>query len=139
MPNTGEVQHRGFKNKIYLKKLGEYELDALQKETKRRWAHDELSFSRHNPQKQFTQHRQKRKVAPAYPQLQRKRKNPALQHDAGSPSIRRNKLAPFSTLGKPTCGFNFSRDTDNRKQNFGIMPTNLVKWRSDKLEKEIIH
>ena len=62
MPNTGEVQHRGFKHQIYLKKLREYELDALQKETKRRWAHDELSFSRYNPQKHFTQHQQQRFV-----------------------------------------------------------------------------
>lgn len=41
-----------------------------------------------------------------------------------------NSLAPFSTVGKPTCGFFFSRITDNKKKKFGIPPTNLVKWRS---------
>lgn len=53
----------------------------------------------------------------------------------GVQSLQRNKLAPFKTLGKPTCGFNFSRETDNRKKKFGIMPSNLVKWRSEKIEK----
>ena len=41
-----------------------------------------------------------------------------------------NSIAPFSTVGKPTCGFFFSRETDNKKQKIGIPPTNLVKWRS---------
>lgn len=41
-----------------------------------------------------------------------------------------NSLAPFTTVGKPTCGFFFSRGTDNKKKKFGIPPTNLVKWRS---------
>jgi len=40
-----------------------------------------------------------------------------------------NSLAPFSTFGKPTCGFFFSRVTDNKKKNFGIPPSDLVKWR----------
>lgn len=41
-----------------------------------------------------------------------------------------NSMAPFSTVGKPTCGFFFSRKTDNKKKKIGIPPTNLVKWRS---------
>jgi len=41
-----------------------------------------------------------------------------------------NSIAPFSTVGKPTCGFFFSRVTDNKKKKIGIPPTNLVKWRS---------
>lgn len=41
-----------------------------------------------------------------------------------------NSLAPFTTVGKPTCGVFFSRVTDNKKKKFGIPPTNLVKWRS---------
>ena len=41
-----------------------------------------------------------------------------------------NSIAPFSTVGKPTCGFFFSRITDNKKKKIGIPPTNLVKWRS---------
>lgn len=41
-----------------------------------------------------------------------------------------NSLAPFASLGKPTCGFFFSRDTDNKKRRTGIPPTNTVKWRS---------
>lgn len=41
-----------------------------------------------------------------------------------------NSIAPFSTVGKPTCGYFFSRVTDNKKKKIGIPPTNLVKWRS---------
>lgn len=41
-----------------------------------------------------------------------------------------NSLAPFYTEEKPTCGFFFSRGTDNKKKKFGIPPSDLVKWRS---------
>lgn len=41
-----------------------------------------------------------------------------------------NSIAPFYTHEKRTCGYFFSRDTDNRKRNFGIPPSNLVAWRS---------
>lgn len=41
-----------------------------------------------------------------------------------------NALAPFSTLGKYTCGYYFSRDTDNKKRKTGIPPSDLVAWRS---------
>ena len=40
-----------------------------------------------------------------------------------------NSTAPFYTMQKPTCGFYFSRVTDNKKKNFGIPPANLVLWR----------
>lgn len=42
----------------------------------------------------------------------------------------RNCIAPFSSLGKPTCGHFFSRETDHRKRKTGIPPSNLVEWRS---------
>lgn len=41
-----------------------------------------------------------------------------------------NSVAPFATLEKPTCGYFFSDRTDNRKKNFGIPPSDLVKWRT---------
>ncbi|GFN77836.1 RNA-directed DNA polymerase from mobile element jockey-like [Plakobranchus ocellatus] len=41
-----------------------------------------------------------------------------------------NSLAPFYTHEKRTCGYFFSRETDNRKKNFGIPPSDLVAWRS---------
>ncbi|KAL8560203.1 hypothetical protein ACOMHN_021697 [Nucella lapillus] len=41
-----------------------------------------------------------------------------------------NSLAPFYTLAKPTCGYFFSRQTDNKKRNFGIPASDMVKWRS---------
>ena len=41
-----------------------------------------------------------------------------------------NSMAPFTTVGKPTCGYFFTRDTDNKKKKIGIPPTNLVKWRT---------
>lgn len=42
-----------------------------------------------------------------------------------------NSLAPFSTLGKYTCGYYFSRATDNKKRKTGIPPSDLVSWRSN--------
>jgi len=41
-----------------------------------------------------------------------------------------NSIAPFYTHEKRTCGYFFSRDTDNKKRNFGIPPSDLVAWRS---------
>ena len=41
-----------------------------------------------------------------------------------------NSVAPFCTEGKPTCGYYFSRGTDNKKKAIGIPPSDLVKWRS---------
>ncbi|ELT96780.1 hypothetical protein CAPTEDRAFT_225125 [Capitella teleta] len=41
-----------------------------------------------------------------------------------------NSVAPFATMGKPTCGFFFSRGTDHRKRNFGIPATNVAAWRT---------
>ncbi len=41
----------------------------------------------------------------------------------------RNKLAPFWTMEKPTCGVRFSRETDNKKKKMDIEPSNLVRWR----------
>eukprot|EP00058_Branchiostoma_floridae_P022374 XP_002607864.1 hypothetical protein BRAFLDRAFT_117275 [Branchiostoma floridae] len=41
-----------------------------------------------------------------------------------------NSLAPFSTLQKPTCGYYFSREIDQKKKCIGIPATNIVKWRS---------
>jgi len=41
-----------------------------------------------------------------------------------------NSIAPFATLEKPTCGFFFSDLTNNKKRNFGIPASDLVKWRT---------
>lgn len=41
-----------------------------------------------------------------------------------------NSLAPFYTMAKPTCGYFFSRDTNNKKRKFGIPASDLVQWRS---------
>ncbi|KAK2162750.1 hypothetical protein LSH36_92g02019, partial [Paralvinella palmiformis] len=41
-----------------------------------------------------------------------------------------NSIAPFASLGKPTCGYFFNDRTDHRKKNFGIPPSDLVKWRN---------
>lgn len=48
----------------------------------------------------------------------------------GGEKVLVNSLAPFYTEEKPTCGFFFSRSTDNKKKKFGIPPSDLVKWRS---------
>lgn len=47
-----------------------------------------------------------------------------------NPKATGNSLAPFYTHEKRTCGYFFSRETDNRRKNFGIPPSDLVAWRS---------
>ena len=42
-----------------------------------------------------------------------------------------NSLAPFASLGKPTCGFFFTRNISHNKRLIGINATNTVKWRSN--------
>jgi hypothetical protein len=42
-----------------------------------------------------------------------------------------NSLAPFASLGKPTCGFFFTRNISHKKRLIGINATNTVKWRSN--------
>lgn len=48
----------------------------------------------------------------------------------GGEKVLVNSIAPFYTEEKPTCGFYFSRGTDNKKRKFGIPPSDLVKWRT---------
>ncbi|KAK7503231.1 hypothetical protein BaRGS_00005496 [Batillaria attramentaria] len=50
--------------------------------------------------------------------------------DRSKSSSTSNSLAPFYTMAKPTCGYFFSRETDNKKKRFGVPPSDLVKWRS---------
>ena len=42
-----------------------------------------------------------------------------------------NSMAPFASLGKPTCGFFFTRNISHKKRLIGINATNTVKWRSN--------
>jgi len=42
-----------------------------------------------------------------------------------------NSLAPANSLGKPTCGFFFTRNISHKKRLIGINATNTVKWRSN--------
>ena len=50
---------------------------------------------------------------------------------AGMWKCNRNSVPLFATLGKPTCGYYFSFNTDHKKRLIGIPPSNLVKWRSN--------
>eukprot|EP00057_Strongylocentrotus_purpuratus_P002906 XP_003725491.1 PREDICTED: uncharacterized protein LOC100888047 [Strongylocentrotus purpuratus] len=49
--------------------------------------------------------------------------------DAHIPLVALNSLAPFATTYKPTCGYFFSRSTNNKKKQMGIPATDLVKYR----------
>ena len=42
-----------------------------------------------------------------------------------------NSLAPFSTMGKPTCGYFFSEATNHLKLKSDVQSSNLTKWRSN--------
>jgi len=61
------------------------------------------------------------------PGLARQSSQPAMPGRSCSVS---NSMAPFSTLGKPTCGYFFNRGTDNKKRKFGIPPSNVMQWRN---------
>ena len=41
-----------------------------------------------------------------------------------------NSIAPFHTIMKPTCGYFFNREGDNRRKKLGIPAADLVAWRS---------
>ena len=43
----------------------------------------------------------------------------------------KNTIAPFASLGKPTCGYFFTRNIGHQKRLIGINATNTVKWRSN--------
>lgn len=55
--------------------------------------------------------------------------NPAAPAGVHHGTVKTNSVAPFATLAKPTCGFFFSRITDNKKRRTGIPSADLVKWR----------
>merc|ERR1712243_24819 len=48
-----------------------------------------------------------------------------------------NSIWPFCTMEKPSCGYFFSRSTDNKKR-LGIPSTNTVKWRNGELNHAIL-
>lgn len=39
-----------------------------------------------------------------------------------------NRESPFYTMQKPTCGYNFSRQTDHRISKLGIPYADLTRW-----------
>uniref|UniRef100_A0A8C5TEF9 Uncharacterized protein n=1 Tax=Malurus cyaneus samueli TaxID=2593467 RepID=A0A8C5TEF9_9PASS len=41
-----------------------------------------------------------------------------------------NTLAPFTTLQKPSCGFQFQESTQHRRQRMDVDSANVAKWRS---------
>ena len=51
-----------------------------------------------------------------------------------------NSISPFHTLSmKPTCGYYFSRETDNRKMRIGVLPSDLTAWRSVRPQTQHTH
>jgi len=40
-----------------------------------------------------------------------------------------NTLSPFSTMRRPTCGYGFSHDTDNRRHPLDVPAADLTRWR----------
>ena len=44
--------------------------------------------------------------------------------------VTHNTGSPFCTLQKPTCGSNFSPDTNHKKQKQGVQPADIPKWQN---------
>merc|ERR1712113_330346 len=132
MPNTGMINNHTYKceecrhsfQKIWLPTNACCRISKIQDRT-----NDALQSAR------FSRHSRHKANSPAAEPPHPGGLGSSLTTKDSSQAPQRNKLAPFKTLGKPTCGFNFSRETDNRKKKFGIMPSNLVKWRSEKIER----
>lgn len=56
---------------------------------------------------------------------------PPLAEEFNDSGRKKNDVAPFLTFQKPTCGFFFSRETDNRKIKHGLAPADLPSWGVD--------
>eukprot|EP00116_Pleurobrachia_bachei_P011488 sb/3471750/ len=48
--------------------------------------------------------------------------------------VTHNTESPFSTLQKPTCGSNFSPETNHKKYKHGVLPADLSKWQNKNLQ-----
>ena len=72
----------------------------------------------------------------SYPEFQPAIKLPVERQNVAAAMwmTNKNSIAPFASLGKPTCGYFFSRATDNKKRLIGILPTNTVQWRTNELQ-----
>lgn len=44
--------------------------------------------------------------------------------------VTHNRGSPFCTLQKPTCGSNFSPDTNHKKHKQGVQPAEIPKWQN---------
>ena len=56
-----------------------------------------------------------------------------MMHESGKNAMWKsdnNSLKPFDSLGRPKCGYYFSYAADNKRRLIGIMPSNVVAWRS---------
>lgn len=50
---------------------------------------------------------------------------------ASAMAVLDNSINPFHTAAiKPTCGYFFSQNTDNKRYKIGIHSSNLTAWRS---------
>ena len=47
----------------------------------------------------------------------------------------RNSLSAYAILGRPQCGNFFDYDRDNKRRRHGVLPSNIVKWRSHVLTR----
>lgn len=138
MPNTGMINNQTFKCEQCRKNFNDIWLpsNACCQISKIRERDQDLRYSRHSQKPSLMKQKDREFEESFSSQSQQAFGSGATSVIADkSQKSQRNKLAPFKTLGKPTCGFNFSRETDNRKKNFGIMPSDLVKWRSEKIER----
>ncbi|PAA72210.1 hypothetical protein BOX15_Mlig030980g3 [Macrostomum lignano] len=56
---------------------------------------------------------------------------PPLAEEFNDSDRKKNDVAPFLTFQKPTCGYFFSRETENRKIKHGLAPADLPLWGAD--------
>lgn len=63
--------------------------------------------------------------------IQKEYPDPKDCRPASAMAVVTNSINPFHTARiKPTCGFFFSQNTDHRRFNIGIKPSNVTEWRS---------
>lgn len=132
MPNTGQVRGQAFKCDKCRKDFNNVWLPTnvcckVQLDREGDAAVYATPFSRHfstnlKTEKLTTARPITRKASP----ISKSTKNIKFQALSDSRFCYVNSLAPFSTLGKATCGF---YHTDNKKFKTGIPPSDLVAWR----------
>ena len=130
MPNSGMLDHIRFKTPTMNTRRVGYDVTWLPSKP-----HSALGYHTPRPSAKYSRHRSAIFTPANPPPASRSFSSPigTVHRSPGHSLIeqmRDNKISPFYTLGKITCGYFYDRKTDHRRRTTGINPTDIVKWRT---------